>query len=230
MNSYSKGGGKNSKPPEQQGEPAPYGNKGTNSAVVWDGTESRLIEDDAGALGEQRTGIQVSYILKEEEIYECLKKAGCARTDGHLYKTVPAVLCFVFAALIAAGLLLHNRAFFYWAAPFPVLLVLAAAMPVRRNRKRARDGTDGHRISMQVYPDRIRVGGGLKRWDVPLDGSSECARIGGMIALFVMSREKKNACRERLIVLPLRCVEPSVLAEVQAMILAGTKPRSFSRR
>lgn len=230
MNRYSKGGGKNSKPPERQGEPAPGGNQEAESAVVWDGTESKLVGDEAGTFEEPHTGIQISYVLKEEEIYECLKETGCVRSNGRLYGAALAVLCILFVALAAAGFLLRNRTYFYWAAPIPVLIALAAVLPVRSNRRRAREGTDGRRISMQVYPDRIRVGGGSKQWDVPLDGSSECARVGDMIALFVESREKKNPCREKLIVLPLRCVDPSVLAEVQAMILAGTTPKSFSRR
>lgn len=230
MNSYSKGGGKNSKPPERRGEPAPDGNRKAESAVLWDGTESKLVGDEAGAFEEPHTGIQVSYVLKEDEIYECLKRAGCVRANGRLCGAVLAALCILFAALAAAGWLLRNGTYFYWAAPLPALIALAAALPVRSNRRRAQEKTDGRRISMQVYPDRIRVGGGSKQWDVPLDGSSECAAVGDMIVLFVGNGRKRNPGREKLIVLPLRCVDPSVLAEVQAMIVAGTTPRKVSRR
>ena len=121
-------------------------------------------------------------------------------------------------------------AFYFWAAPFPIFMVLAAVLPVRENRKRAKAEADGRRISMQVYPDRIQVGGNGKQWLVPLDGTSRSAGIGGMIVLFAEGSKTGGSLGEKLIILPLRCVDPSVLPEIQAMIMAGTVPKRLSRR
>lgn len=222
MNRYSKGGGKNSKPPEQRGEPSPAENHAAQGAVIWDGTASEFVGDADALPPELRTGIQLSYVLKEEEIYECLKKTGCVRANRRQCGIFITVLGLVFAALVAVGLVLQNWAFYFWAAPFPVFIAFAAALPACGTRKRARKETDGRRISMRVYPDRIQVGGGGKRWEVPLDGTIQCAGVGTMLALF--------AAGGKLIILPLRCVDPSVLPEVQAMIMAGTTPKRLSRR
>lgn len=228
MNRYSKGGGKNSKPPEQRGEPSPAENLTAPDTVLWDGTASKLVGDADAIFPEIHTGIQISYVLKEEEIYECLKKTRRVRANGRLYEAFFVAFSLVFAVLVAAGLVLQNSALFFWAVPFPVLMVLAAVLSERENKKRARKAADGHRISMQVYPDRIQVGSGKRQWKFPLDGTVRCARIGTMLALF--AEGGKDSSLEKLILLPLRCVDPSVLPEVQAMIMAGTTPRRLSRR
>ena len=188
MNRYSEGGGNSPEPPQQQGEPAPEEKKKTKDDALWDGTETRLVEDGAGTFEEPHTGIQISYVLKKEEIYECLKEAGNLRSNKRPLSAAITVLCAAVAAFLAAGWFLENETFFYLAVPFPLLIVLAAVLPVICNRKRANRAADGRRIHMRVYPGRIFVSKGSKRWEIPLDGSSECARIGNMIALFVKSR------------------------------------------
>lgn len=230
MNSYSKGGGKNSKPPEQQGEPSPGPHARTKDAAVWDGTESKLVPDGLESFQEPHTGIQFSYVLTEREVYECLRKSGLSCRNARWYAAVPAVLGVLLAVLAAAGLILQNRIFLFCAVPIPVLIALAVLLPARADKKRAREWSDGRRIRMRVYPDRILAACGSRRWDVPLDGSSEYARIGNLIALFVNGAEARDPDAEKVIVLPLRCVHPTAIADLQAMIMAGTRPRCSSRK
>ena len=57
-----------------------------------------------------------------------------------------------------------------------------------------------------------------KQWEIPLDGTCEMEEYKNMILLFPAG---KNA----MVILPLRSVEPSVLPEVQGMLLSGTSKR-----
>lgn len=70
---------------------------------------------------------------------------------------------------------------------------------------------------MEIYPDAVVITRGEKETEFPLDGESTfSAQYGNIIVLFH---------KGKMAILPIRSVEPGVLPEVQAMLLAGTKPR-----
>ena len=72
-------------------------------AVQWDGSEAQLVADeDAAEYEEQQTGVQLSYILTEQELLEALKTSGNTKARKNrtaLYSILLAVLFIVFAAL-----------------------------------------------------------------------------------------------------------------------------------
>ncbi len=74
--------------------------------------------------------------------------------------------------------------------------------------------TDDEEIQMEIYPSMIEMGKHNNKWIIPLDGTVTCKKINNM---FVLQTDKSH-----ITILPLRCIEPSVLPDVEAMILSGT--------
>ena len=67
--------------------------------------------------------------------------------------------------------------------------------------------------------DAVQIGSGDGEWEIPLDGSCLRVEYKNMILLF-------PAKKKHMVILPLRCVEPGVLPEVQAMLVSGTHRES----
>lgn len=215
MSSHSKGNEKNSKPPETREE-----TEGPHPA--------ELVADGQSGYEEQQTGIKLSYVLREDEIYECLKRSGFLRADGRTFAPEIAGLAILAVVFLVIGAVTYRGLFYLCAALCAAALAVLGAVPYRNSRVRAHAVADGHTIRMEVYPDRIRIVRGAERREIPLDGTAECAQIEDMIVLYVPEADGRKAGR-RMIILPLRCVGPRVLPEVQAMILAGTRPKKIPR-
>lgn len=183
----------------------------------WDGSEAELVADEDAAVYEDvQTGIRVNYVLRWREIYRCLKGMGYIKTTGTraVIETVilaaAAVLCLInwFTSHTAEALTL--------AVVCILLIAVVWVAPELGLRSQAKKRADGREFSLEIYPDAITVEHAGDEWEIPLDGETGCAQYGNHL---VLSRERK------MVILPLRCVEPGVLPEVQAMIMAGTTPR-----
>lgn len=183
----------------------------------WDGSEAELVADEDAAVYEDvQTGIRVNYVLRWREIYRCLKGMGYIKTTGTravietVILAIAAVFCLInwFNAGAAEGLTL--------AIVCILLIAVVWVVPELGLRSQAKKRADGREFSLEIYPDAITVEQSGDEWEIPLDGETECAQYGNHL---VLSREGK------MVILPLRCVEPGVLPEVQAMIMAGTTPR-----
>lgn len=199
---------KNSKPPEPEdsGPPQP------------DFQESRLVPDESEAYEEQQTGIELSYVLKKEEIYECLKNSSRlyrSRKAFVLAMTVPAALAILF---LIAGTVTYRGFYYFCAALCVAVIVVLGVFPYRKNVIRAREAADGQRVRMTVYPDRIEVDRKSGLWEIPLDGTAEFAQVKDFFVLYAA---------EKILMIPARCIKPHILPDVQAMIVAGTKPKKL---
>ena len=98
-----------------------------------------------------------------------------------------------------------------------LLIVVVWVIPELGLRHQARRMADGKEFALEVFPDAITVEHNGAEWEIPLDGeATDSAQYGNLLVLF---HQKK------MVILPLRCVEPAVLPEIQAMIVAGTNPR-----
>lgn len=204
-------------PEEPPEEPTDKKDENQVEDGAWDGSEAELVADDDAAVYEDpQTGIRLSYTLRREEIYQCLKSTGYIKTTGTRAIIEMAVLA------IAAVLFFIN-----WFSEYQtVSLVLGIlsilligviwVVPEWGLRRRAGVLASGAEMVMEIYPDEIVLNRGGSHAEIPLDGTASYAQYGNCMVLF---HEGKMA------ILPLRCVEPAVLPEVQAMILAGTTPR-----
>lgn len=204
----------NPEPPERQGEQTPEEEQ--EVPIEWDGSEAELVADDTAEYEEQQTGIKLSYILRQEEILECLKKSGFIKTTGTRAVAETVILAVLAVVFFVTYLLQQNTNALFFSIISLLLIAVIWIVPQQGMKHRAKELTDGKEIHMEIYPDTIVMGQGEGRWEIPLDGTSECEQDGSLFLIY---------SQDRTVILPLRSVEPSVLPEVQAMIVSGTQPK-----
>ncbi|OCN01600.1 hypothetical protein A7X67_00440 [Clostridium sp. W14A] len=210
----------NSKPPEQDEADCP----GTGPE------ESKLVPPDGEEYEEQQTGIELSYSLREEEIYECLKRSSYLHMNRKTSVLVLAALAVLAVAFLAVGIATYRSLFYFYAASCATLIIVLGVFPYQNNKARARSSADGHTVRMAVYPDHIQVGRGIKRWEIPMDGTAEFAQIENMLVLYVAEKDDpKRKIGQKMVIIPTRCIKPRNLPDVQAMIVAGTKPKKMPK-
>lgn len=206
-------------PAAAQTEPETEPEGEAEEAIEWDGSEAELVlDDDAAEYEEPQTGIKLSYVLREEEVFRALEKSGFSKTMGRR-----AILeCVLFAALavlfFARFFASHEGANLFFGIVAVLALLLAALLPVFGRKRRARLICADERLSnieLEIYPDGIQIGSGDGEWEIPFDGTCRRVEHRGLLLLF-------PAGKRHMLILPLRCVEPGVLAEVQAMVVSGT--------
>lgn len=208
-----------SKPPEPRGEKTP--NKEEDEvdahAIKWDGSEAELVYDEtAESFDEQHTGIKLKFSLTPKEVFMALVKS--QYTETRIGMSVVGIL--LSAGLIIYFLVQHNvtgnQSLISMAAVCAVALLLIGVIPSFTMKIHSKKYADGNEIKMKIYPDHIEMGHVESKWEIPLDGTTERAVFKNLMILYIGSKN--------MVILPLRCVEPAVLPEVQAMILAGTRP------
>lgn len=184
----------------------------------WDGSESEFVDDaEAADYEEYHTGIRLSYTLQASEIYSCLFNCSPYKGKRNLFK-------FSISFLIVAAILNFILYIFFRSAVSLFLEFLLLAIVVGNvglyssNLKKIITGfTIGRKIEIEVYPDEITVEENNQKWEIPLDGSFAYEEFENMILIYLED--------EKIFVIPLRCIEPDLVADVQAMILAGTIPK-----
>lgn len=213
-------------PPELQGEMSPEGGEEENprssqeeeEPITWDGNEAELVaDDDAAEYEDQNTGIRINYTLREDEIYECLKRSGFIKTTGKRAAVETVILGVLAVAFFAAYLVQKITDPLIFSVICLLLIAVIWIVPYQGIKKKARRTADGKEIKLSIYPDVIEIGEGSGYWEIPLDGACEWSRQNNMIFLY--------ALKGRILILPLRSVEPAVLPEVEAMIMAGAQKR-----
>lgn len=183
----------------------------------WDGSEAEFVPDeDAAVYEEQYTGIGLTYTLRHEEVLSCLKRGGICKTTG--------VRAWAETGLMAVMAVMFFASFFLYGNGYNILLgvaclvVIAAIwlVPHLGMKRQAKEIADGKEIHVEVYPDTVEVGRKEHQWEIPLDGTSSLEEYDDMMVL--------TTPKKQMLAIPLRSVEPSVLPDVQAMLMAGTLP------
>jgi hypothetical protein len=206
-----------SKPPEPRGEKTPDDDEDEDEPVRWDGSEAELVADDTAQLfDEQHSGIKLQYSLTSKEVFMALIKSQYTETRIAL----SAVGIILSAALMIYFLVQYNvtrsQSLASLAFVCAVLILFIGVWPSLNMRIHSKKYADGKEVKMKIYPDHIEMGHVESKWEIPLDGTTERAVFQNLMILYIGSKN--------MVILPLRCVEPAVLPEVQAMILAGTQP------
>lgn len=209
-------------PPERQGDPSPASEgypaepeEEQEEPVEWDGSEAELVADGADQeYKDTVTGFKFSYILREEEIYACMKET---QYDQKRKRRTAVELC-IFSAL----LLFFLVSFFLYRQPDNLFFATVCAafifimifLPGIRIKQDAKRNADDKEVCMEVYPDEIVMGQGERKWKIPLDGSCRSAVIQQNLVVYFKGDD--------MVILPMRCVEPDILPEIEAIIQAGT--------
>lgn len=184
----------------------------------WDGSEAEFVPDeDAEIYEEINPGIGLNYVLRPQEVYECLKRGGVSKTTGVRAKVECAVLGLAAVGCGAAYFMHWDYNSLILAVICLLLIGVVCLVPYFGMKRQAGRIANGKELHVEIYPDQIQVGRGQGEWEIPLDGTSILEEYEELMVL--TTPEKRMLC------IPLRSVEPNVLADVQAMLLAGTQPQ-----
>ena len=155
--------------------------------------------------------------LTEEEIRTCMR----GTQFGKRRKRRMRIELVVFSALLLGFLvfffLKRNPDNLFFATVCAAMIFIMIFLPDIRIKQDAKRNANGKEICMEIYPHKIEMGRGENQWEIPLDGSCKSAIYQKNIVVYFKGDD--------MVILPMRCVEPSVLPEVRAMIQAGTQPR-----
>lgn len=185
---------------------------------TWDGSESEFVEDnDAEDYEEKYAGIKVGYALKKDEIFSCLKHTGMFRankTRSIVEICLLLVLSLMFFILFFVTSNNLNFILGVISIAFTFLILLLPRFFIGFNASKL---TTGKKLSVEIYPDEISVSSNGGSWKIPLNGTIFFEEFNNMFLLYLP--------KEKLFIIPIRAIEPEVLADVQAMIVAGTTPK-----
>ena len=185
---------------------------------VWDGSEAEIVVDDeAEDYEEESTGIKIKYKLKPNEVRSFIHNSADFEKNKKSQKKHTFIQCLLFTAMVLLGFVSANK--YYWfLALFPLIAILLIwVLPYIAVKKLAIDILKSDEFSVEVFPDKIEVTCFGKVREIPLDGSCESEEFEGLILIFSNSALS--------LIIPMRSIEPEFKADVQAMILAGTKPK-----
>lgn len=184
---------------------------------VWDGSEAEFVPDeDAQIYEQQNPGIGLNYVLRQEEAYTCLKRGRYTKTTG-VRAGVEAGVTGLMAVLFGVSYFLYgNTVNLVMAALCLVLCAVVVLVPHLGMKSRARQIANGRELHVEVYPDTVMIGRGDGQWEIPLDGTSCLEEFEEMLLL--------TTPKNKMLAIPLRSIEPAVLPDVQAMLVAGTQP------
>lgn len=187
--------------------------------ALWDGSEAEFVEDeDAAEYEEKLPGIKLCYQLREREVLSCLKRSNYIKTTGKRAVGETVLLGAVGSWCFISSFFLHGGVNSLILGILSFLLIgVIWIVPQYAMRRRAKELAAAGNLLVFVYPDEVVVGEGKGEWHIPLDGTGELEEFDHLMVLF--------ADEERMLCIPLRAVEPAVLPDVEAMLLAGCRPK-----
>lgn len=183
--------------------------------IEWDGSKAELVPDeDVEKFEDNLAGIKISYVLRKKEIYYAL----CSSKSYKKVKIRLIVESMISCIMSAVFFITFNMERNWLTLIFAVLCLLLSVIiwisAWYSLNKNARRLTNRERIQMEIYPSLIEMGKDESKWIIPLDGTVSCRKVNH---LFVLQTDKTH-----ITILPLRCIDPSVLPDVEAIILSGT--------
>ncbi|MBR1778946.1 MAG: YcxB family protein [Clostridia bacterium] len=197
---------------------SPEGKEEKEEDSNWDGSEAEFVEDDdALEYEEQNAGIKINYALTRDEIFNCIKHCGINKNIkilGEITLGMMTMVAFVlFFKTYKKGFLiffsLFLALFFLWA--FDVLHLFLKKLRYKKI-------SPEKKLSVEIFPNEISVETDTRKIDIPLDGTNFFEEFKNMFLIYLP--------KQRVFIIPTRAIEPEFLPDVQAMLIAGTKPIS----
>lgn len=182
------------------------------------GARLNLVADkDAAEYEEQQTGVEFSYVLQQEEVYEALQREDSKSVLNQKKVRRTMVLGAFTALFLFMGVLLQSDGYLRAALVAGIVTIIVWTFPNMERRGLAKRLVTGEELFLTVYPDEIEVGRGDTAWKLPLDGSAALDMGPSVITLFT---------EEKTVVIPQRSIDPAIRTEVHAILTAGTKKYS----
>ena len=186
--------------------------------VEWDGSEAeRVADSDAEEYEDSATGIRFSYRLERDEVYKCLKHSSAYKRNANLQVRHTVIQVIVMVVLLIISFAVRDKMFAY-VALVPLVCVAGIWLIPRMSLKKLAERMYGNKeIRIAIFPDTIEVEVGGIKSEILLDGKCEYEEFEDMIIL--------SPCVGNSVIIPVRCIEPEFLPDVQAMIVSGTLPK-----
>lgn len=180
--------------------------------------ESELVlDDETEEYEEEATGIKIKYKLTGEEVKKFIKHSESYKRNKEAQKKHTIIQLVVFLAMIVLSFISGSK-YYFWISAFPlVALFFIWFVPVISVKNIIKKILLEKEITVEIFPDKIEVCKNGTEREITLDGTCECSEYDNLI--FISSLEGNS------IIIPLRAIEPDFRAEVQAMIMAGSKAK-----
>lgn len=187
----------------------------------WDGSEAEYVsDDDAEEYEIPETGIKISYVLTQDEVYKCLYHSNLIKTKGRR-AVAESVILGIAAVLFFVVYFTTVSPYNGYNAVFGVICLLTIAavwlVPHWYLSHMAHMMADGKTVETEIYPTHIDIGREDGAWTIELDGKAQIEEFDNII-MIIRSDEKAFA-------IPERVIEPEVFNEVTAILLSGTEPK-----
>ena len=187
----------------------------------WDGTETELVEDDDSAEYEiPETGIKLSYVLTQDEMYQCLYHSNSFKTKGAravVQSIILALAAVIFFIAYFVGDNQYSGYNLFFAIISLVMIAVIWIVPHLHMKSMAKMLADGKTIEVEIYPTHIDIGRDDGAWSIELDGTSEIEEFDNIFMIFTQKGQN--------FAIPQRVIEPEFYNEIRAILLSGTKPK-----
>lgn len=180
--------------------------------------ENEIVADDElEEYEEENTGIKIKYTLSPEEVYGVVTRSGDFKDTLKMQQRHTLLQSAVLGIMIAIAFFLRNPNYLWFAVLPIVTVVLVWLVPFLGMRKIVSNTFYNKPITLEVFPDKIDFTQNGVHREIILDNSYESEEFDNTIVI-----TKGDIIS---LILPLRAVESDFRAEVQAIILAGIKPK-----
>ncbi len=184
----------------------------------WDGSEAEIVVDDeTEEYEEEDTGVKIKYSLKPNEVKDFIENSEGYAAGKKAQRKHIVIQFVIFVGLMFLGFLYTNKCYMMLSLLPIISIFIILLMPYIGVKRLVKDILKTQDYSVEIFSDKIEINtDGMER-EILLDGSCESSELNNMI--FIFSKKGLD------LIIPLRAVEPEFRADVQAMILAGTKPK-----
>lgn len=190
----------------------------SESGVEWDGSEAEIvIDDDAEEYEGNVTGIKLKYSLEDDEVYDSIKHSGMYQRSRKLQRnhTIVQAILILFFLIFS---IVTGKSFYALISLIPIISIIGIwVLPSLSMKRMSKELFLDKDFSVEIFPDHIDVDFDGINHEIALDGSYYYQEHGDIM---IISSKKGST-----LMIPVRCVEPEFLPDVQAMIVAGTRPK-----
>lgn len=187
----------------------------------WDGSEAEYVSnDDAEKYEIPETGVRLSYVMTQDEMYKCLYHSDMIKTKGARAVIQSIILAFaavVFAVVYFTSTSEFNQFNLFFAGVSLAMIAVIWIVPHMHLKSMAKLLADGKTMEAEIYPTHVDIGREDGQWTIELDGSATIEEFDNIIMIY----NKKD----RAFAIPERVIEPEIFNEVRAILLSGTQPK-----
>ena len=176
-----------------------------------------ILDDETEEYEDEATGIKIKYKLTVEEVKKFIKHSESYKRNKEAQKKHTIIQIVVFLAMIVLSFISGSK-YYVWIAAFPLIALLFIwLVPLISVKNIIKKILLEKEITVEIFPDKIDVCEKENEREIVLDGTCEYSEYDNLISI---SSSGGNS-----IIIPLRAIEPEFRAEVQAMIIAGSKTK-----